>query len=316
VLDGADIRSTRAEIGRKDVLVNLALFFAQFPATMDAAIPRLITHYNSFTAPLSAEEQSYLPARVIAARTKRLDKYEKKLFRSTTAHRSIRESNRRVVYDRSYDSPELEDFILDPDSFIESGRILKAGNSSTVAVITLGSREFVVKRYNIKGFWHAIKRAIQPTRAHHSWRNAAILEMLGIATPHPCLFMELRLYSLRKSAYLLCERVPGDDVLSQVEAGNKSAFESDKLVAAFESMLHVFSDYKISHGDMKASNFIYRNDRLYVLDLDSMKRYRGRLFFSRAHRKDRNRLLKNWKGTWLEQAFQKIDPEPEAESAG
>ncbi len=308
VLDGGDIRLTRAEINRRDILSNLALFFAQFPVSMDRNMAILLQHYASFTAAISEEEAQRLPRRVIAARTRRLDKYQKKLFRSTTAHRSIQEANKRVVYDRSIESPDLEAFIKDPDSFVESGRMLKAGNSSTVVAISLDNKQYVLKRYNVKSFWHGIKRTLRPSRAYHSWRNAAVLEMLGVATPHPYLFMELRANSLARTAYYLSERIPEEDVLTQLLSGNKSAFESDTLVAAFDQLLRVFADYHISHGDMKASNFIYRNKQLYVLDLDAMRRRGNNSMFFRAHRKDRERLKKNWQGTWLEEAFQRLDP--------
>jgi hypothetical protein len=91
--------------------------------------------------------------------------------------------------------------------------LLKDGNSSTVAVIKIDKKNYVVKRYNIKGFWHGVSRAFRPSRAYNSWRNALLLEMLGIATAHPYLFLEQRrLWLFRGRAYYLCEYIPADDL--------------------------------------------------------------------------------------------------------
>ena len=316
LLDGGDIRKPEAKLRRKTVLKNLALFFAQFPVSTDAAIPLLAEHYSRHGVALSAEERQHLPCLVKAARIERLARYEKKLFRSTTAHNCISKKNRHIVYDRSIESAELNEFIDDPDSFFEETRLLKDGNSSTVAVITIGPREFVAKRYNVKGFRHGLKRALQPSRAHHSWRNAAILAMLGIPTPHPCLYMEQRLYRFRKTAYFLCEKIDGDDVLTRINSPDSALIDADKLVSAFKSLLDVFADYQISHGDMKASNFIFKNDKLFVLDLDAMKRHRFSALFRRAHRRDRVRLMRNWQGKWIESHFQHLGEEVNSPPAG
>jgi tRNA A-37 threonylcarbamoyl transferase component Bud32 len=56
-------------------------------------------------------------------------------------------------------------------------------------------------------------------------------------------------------------------------------------------------DYKISHGDMKLSNFIYESDLLHVLDLDSMERFTSARRFHTRFTKDLARFRKNWVGT-------------------
>ena len=65
-------------------------------------------------------------------------------------------------------------------------------------------------------------------------------------------------------------------------------------------------EYKISHGDMKASNFLYWNNKIVVLDLDGMRRHRSQRVFKKAIKKDFDRFLKNWKGTEYEQPFENI----------
>ena len=58
-------------------------------------------------------------------------------------------------------------------------------------------------------------------------------------------------------------------------------------------------EYKISHGDMKATNFIYTSKLLYVLDLDSMRRHKMAVRFRNRFSKDLARFRKIWIGTRL-----------------
>jgi len=53
-------------------------------------------------------------------------------------------------------------------------------------------------------------------------------------------------------------------------------------------------DAAISHGDLKATNFIVTSRGLYVTDLDAMREYRLRWRFRRAIKRDCKRLMKNW----------------------
>jgi len=59
-------------------------------------------------------------------------------------------------------------------------------------------------------------------------------------------------------------------------------------------------DYRISHGDMKAANFLLQDKELYVLDLDSMVRNRSREGFTAKFSKDLKRFRENWVGTSME----------------
>jgi hypothetical protein len=64
--------------------------------------------------------------------------------------------------------------------------------------------------------------------------------------------------------------------------------------------------YQVSHGDMKATNFIFHSNKLFVLDLDAMKRYRNRNVYRRAILKDLGRFMKNWRGKRFESEFEKL----------
>lgn len=300
VLDGADIKSQGSSLDSDTRLKNFAMFLAQFPVSQDKHWRDLLDQYSKQAPGLKFDDTANFGKKIIKARRKRLNSYERKLTRSTTANRCEQGSKFFYIYDREIHSPELDRFIADPDSFINDQKLLKDGNSSTVAMIKINERNYVLKRYNIKSIWHGISRAFRPSRAHHSWRNASVLEMLGIATAHPFLYMEERLFWLfRKRAYFLCEYIEGHDLGTAWEKQELEHRESE-IVALFNDLFKTMANYRISHGDMKATNFLLKGNRLFVLDLDAMTRNTSKEKFKEKFRKDLKRFRKNWVGTSME----------------
>lgn len=307
LLDGGDIGAEDADIDKQVALDNLALFLAQFSVDWDKHIPHLLDHYQQHSQNLTETESSAMSTRVISQRLQRLNHYERKLFRSTTANRKIHRTNKFVVYDRSIHSEEIEKFIATPDAYIDNNKLMKAGNASTVAAISLAGSTYVLKRYNLKSLWHSIKYLFKPSRAHQSWLNASILGMLGIATPHPYLVYEERLFGMfRRRAFFLSQKLDAPNLLEKSQANNGQEFPIKKLVAAFKELFDTMLTYQISHGDMKASNFIFHDDLLYVLDLDAMKRHKSREAFLRSMEKDLARFMKNWQGSVFEPEFRQL----------
>lgn len=305
VLDGYDIKQHPTALSPAARRVNLGLFFAQLAVAMDVNIPHWLSHYGCHSTGMEGESLATLTTVVRSARQRRLFIIENKLFRSATATRLVQSRTRLAVYDRTRHSPALERLIADPDQALAGGTMLKDGGASTVALIDHEGRQYVLKRYNIKGFLHGLKRLFQPSRAHKSWRSAATLLALGVATPQPCLFVEERLcWLLRRRAWFLCEYVPAPSVLQLLEEGRLDGDLQCKILAQFNQLFQVMREYNISHGDMKASNFIYHDERLYVIDLDATKRHRSAAAARSSLQKDIERFRRNWIGTPLEQPVQ------------
>jgi tRNA A-37 threonylcarbamoyl transferase component Bud32 len=131
--------------------------------------------------------------------------------------------------------------------------------------------------------------------------------MLGVATPHPYLFYEERIFRVfRRRAFFLSKNLDAPTLLEQIQSKREQSFPIERLVLAFKYLFDTMCTYRISHGDMKASNFIFDGDRLYVLDLDAMKRHVNEEVFLRAIKKDLTRFMKNWQGTVFESKFKKL----------
>ena len=158
----------------------------------------------------------------------------------------------------------------------------------------MAGRPLVIKRYNIKGFAHWLKRFWRPSRAWHSWREGNRLAFLGIATPKPLAVLEKRFFWLRSRAYLVTEYLPGPDIIERfapyVEQGD--APENELL-----ALDHLFAELireRISHGDFKGHNLFWHEGRWALIDLDAMRQHRSDASFATAFAKDRARFMRNW----------------------
>lgn len=67
------------------------------------------------------------------------------------------------------------------------------------------------------------------------------------------------------------------------------------LLSLFETLCRL----RISHGDLKATNLLWHEGRVWLIDLDAMKQHRSDTAFARVWRRDRARFLRNWAASSL-----------------
>lgn len=308
-IDGSDLETVRQNtpLPIEKSLRNIALFFAQFPPFFDHLFKAAFYQYaqeRQISAPytLFSKLQFY----ILEQRKVRKHNYLKKIYRECSAFVSRKTWDHFMVCNREYYAKDMYRFLAAPNMVMEEGKWLKKGNSSSVTLIQTNGHALVVKRYNIKNIFHFFKRTFRPSRAWVSWGNAHRLLFWGIPTPKPVAFMEKRWGPLRLSAYFITEYVRGPDLyhfshdlqsknqlLTQLNINVQTLFESLKNAA-------------ISHGDLKATNFIVADDGIYVTDLDAMREYTSEIRFQKALMRDQKRFLKNWKkAPEIEAAFKK-----------
>jgi len=139
-----------------------------------------------------------------------------------------------------------------------------------------------------------MKRSVRRSRAAISWKSAHILQSHGIMTAQPIAMIEKRFGLLRRHAWFISEYLEGLDAGhlfrdEKLSFDEKSA-EVHQIVKLFEQLW----DYKIFHGDMKATNIFFTSTGTALIDLDSLKQYHSQFFFQRLHRRDVSRFIKNW----------------------
>lgn len=171
---------------------------------------------------------------------------------------------------------------------------LKQGNSSTVMRVPQNDITFVIKRYNIKNVLHAMRRALQPTRAANAWCYGHLLALMGVASPLPLAMQERRFGVLRRQSYVVYPYQKGETLMALCELHTATPATWQPWIDEVMRLLHVLKSAKVCHGDLKATNFLVTNDGLMLLDLDGMHQYQCQRSFQRQWQQDCKRFLQNF----------------------
>lgn len=295
-LDAGDIKKSASELSDKQSISGLADLLALFPVEYDEFISEYYSHYCQVRGySLASDALARLKQKVIIKRKYKSRKYLKKIFRSCSAFVAEKNWRRYVVYDRLLATDALRTLLRNPDKVTteNNATIIKDGNTCTVFEFEQDQRQLVCKRYNIKNIGHALSRAFRASRGSASWRNAHHLLDCGIATARPIALYEQRYGPLRSKTWLFMEKITGADPL-KILTENSMTDEADILVESFVQLFRKMVLEQISHGDMKITNFIFSQNRLYVIDLDSMKAHDNQVSFARAFSRDMRRFFRNW----------------------
>ncbi len=127
------------------------------------------------------------------------------------------------------------------------------------------------------------------SRAWISWANALRLEFLGINTVTPVALVEERTGPIRGRAYFVSEYIEGPDA---TQLDRKDNPERD--ISAIAEIVRSLSAAGVSHGDLKATNFLLGSKGAVIIDLDSMTEYRSEAARNRAQQRDHERFMRNW----------------------
>lgn len=207
LIDGAGICVEQAgkPLSRQKVLENLGVFFAQLPKSLEPFTEELLVHYllNNAEHALPLEA---LQKQVDKVRSWRLKDFLNKVGRECTLFSVLRGPFALRAIRREEEAAMLP-VLEQADALLDRGHLYKTGGAASVGRVEVAGRTLVVKRYNIKGFAHWLKRFWRPSRAWHSWQEGNRLAFLGIATPKPLALLEKRFPAAQPS--LSGDRIPG-----------------------------------------------------------------------------------------------------------
>lgn len=275
LIDGDGVRQTwsRRPLGRRASVDNLAVLCAQRSPLADAGLTEV---YAAYAAERGWRRSTGADAAGAAAlsratgrqRRMRVRRYLQKAQRDCSDYRCVSTWRQYLICVRGAADEALAAFLVDPEVVFGRGEMVKAGNSATVVRLRLGARSCIVKRYNRKTWWHALRRSLQPTpRFRLAWLNGQWLHFLGIPTARPLALLERRFGPLRGVAYLVMEDLGPVDLAAEVAARGVSAERLAQVVRLFQALRAA----QLRHGDTKASNFIVTAGDVGLVDLDAMR---------------------------------------------
>jgi tRNA A-37 threonylcarbamoyl transferase component Bud32 len=292
-LDGDGIRHYSA-LSRKKALDNVATLLSKFDVLdMQAWLPNLLQVYAE-SARHRLPSHPHMLRLINHKRKQTTNHYANvKVFRKCTdvdverTSRHFQAISTQFVFNQSIMVAEKLDDLIDTQAR------LKSGNTCTVALANVENVLLVIKRYNIKSFWHGVARALRQTRAAASWANAHRLTLLGIATPKPIALIEQRYFGLRGKAYFVSEYLEAPDAEMFFEQQQEQAIRAHAIHNVVTLFYRLYL-LKISHGDMKATNIKLLDTSPWLIDLHSMRQHDWDRFALKAHVQDLKRFMKNW----------------------
>lgn len=211
------------------------------------------------------------------------------------------------ICNKKYFTPALQKLLENPDDFFHE-KILKEEktfiDTTTVALTHIDDRYLVIKRYNIKNFFHGLKQAIRPSRAARCWYYSHLLQTLDINTPHPIAMIEKRFGPFRRQAYFITEYLEGEDGFS-IFRDNPADSEKTQIYAGnIIKLIKQLHANLITHGDLKATNFIFQGHAPFLIDLDATQQHKNHTKAKRKLNRDRRIFALNWENLPVKKFFE------------
>jgi tRNA A-37 threonylcarbamoyl transferase component Bud32 len=175
---------------------------------------------------------------------------------------------------------------------LDTSTAFKHDRTTTVARVLLSGHAMVLKRYNPRNQWHKIKRALRRSRARRCWNMSYAFSEAGLNVATPIMMLEDRFGPFRLDAYFVNEYLEGQELMTLLPTMTETQRQqvADAIEDAFEKMKMA----RLTHGDLKASNLMWSDDKLFFIDLDAAQQHRNPVTWLKGHSKDRKRFLKNW----------------------
>jgi len=282
-VDADGVRSTHK---LRHHFANLGLFMAQRAPVRDGDMDKVWDAYVEVRGEYVAKmgDVQKLIEHTDDQRNLRVARYLKKTQRACTEFLH-RESWRTSWLCDRHHWPALQRFSVFPEEHMEAGTPLKLGNSATVVRIRVDGVAYIVKRYNVKSLSHRVRRWFK-RRARRAWCSGHHLAFLEIAAAKPIALLEQRHGWFVGVCYLVMPDC-GERHLGHMLDVEDPSFP--KLVDQTVSILKGLRAARIEHGDLKATNFVLRDDAVALIDYDGM-----RPAGVGGSESDMKRFMRNW----------------------
>ncbi len=296
-LDGEEVRNSSAPLKKSGRLKNLALFLAQsFDLSKSSSFSLLNDYLRLTSINTKKHEAEKFWQWIKQAHQVRIEQYLKKILRECTDVIYEKQQHRYTLCRREYHNQAIQQLLEYPEHFFqdESSVFLKKGNTCTVKSVLVDNENYVIKRYNPKGIAYELMHKGQISRARKSWINAHLLRFMGILTPEPIALIEQQPALGKRCSYFICKYTPGQSSWDFFCDQEKTQQDKQQAADALLATLNQLGEYNITHGDLKGSNFLIHNNKIWVLDLDAMTQHKKYWSYRANWSRDKQRFLKNW----------------------
>ena len=179
----------------------------------------------------------------------------------------------------------------DIDDLIRASELLKDDKTTTVAKLDIAGTSIIIKRYNARNFRHRIKRALRQSRAMRCWLMSEKFRAAGLQVAPRVAMIEKRFGPFCLDAYFITKWVDAEELLTWLP--KQITEEKERARQQVNLVFKAFKQHRLSHGDMKATNLLWKDNRIVFLDLDAATQHESLTLWVRGNRRDKKRLAKN-----------------------
>ena len=175
------------------------------------------------------------------------------------------------------------------DEVMHSGEIIKDEEGHYIVSCKFEGESIFIKKYQVKSFFHFLRKLFNKTRARISWESSYWLNSAGIRTFEIIGIIERFNAFSTTDSYLISKEIKGNR-LDKLVLTQDTAI---KLAQSFSSFFKRLNWIKFNHGDAKKENFYFYNDQLISFDLDVSKR--RPINHKNYLQKDKRRIIRSYK---------------------
>ena len=291
-IDAAQVRFRAQPIRKRESLAQLAELASFLPPACSLSLKGLYEQYFEMRRwSLQTSDEAWLQRKAQRCKGRAIDRVLRKYRRSNSRHRNVTVPPYRGLLDRPFcRGGDAEKLVTQLDALLETGDVLKRGNTCCVSRLRWNGRDIVVKRYNHKGLIHSLRHTVKGSRARRGWIASHRLRLLGVGTPEPLAYVERRKGPIVWCSYLIHEYVPGRKLSDLLQDDTVSPDQRQQYIAQVLAVLERLGRHRITHGDMKHSNILIGAGGPILTDLDALTVHRWRRAYEIGHRKDVRRF--------------------------
>ncbi len=209
---------------------------------------------------------------------------------STSSYITGKGEGRRWIAKKRFFNEGLSEVISNPDKFMSKGEEIKFEAGNHVVGLDLPNHSIFIKKFQIKGAFHYIRKFFSPTRAITAWKATHWLNAAGIKTINPLAVIEIYDSFTTTESYLITLKQSGERLDQMKITESLESLIPNKMGALIKRLGWI----GFNHGDAKGSNFFFDKNSLIVSDLDACKRRIFQITLDNKLSKDKKRITKSF----------------------
>lgn len=305
-----DFGSVRCEmkgepLRREISLKNLTKLVANFPLLEQTKLTSSIGLYYQLRQWQWDENQSALfTKRLSLVRKKRRNERQKDAFKESALTKYGRDFSTEYAFRKDLiQNISTDNLIKNIEQIMPEGKVLKSGNSVTVAKVTIDGMQLVIKRYRIKNKWQLLSRCWQASRAATLWKNASLLDFINLPTLKPLGFIERRTGWFKHTSYLISQY----EEIEELQDVYQHRQPTEDELGQIKNIFLLLQNSQMSHGDLNAQNLVINTQgEISLVGLDAMQEHKNDQASHHAANQDKKHFMQSWKDSSIKKVFESI----------